>query len=155
MDDRYPIPRLREILDAATGFKFYSSLDLEASFHQLQLEDSSSSITAFTWKNIHYRFIGAHFGLKTLTAIFQRITSQLLYDLPNVFAFVDDILIVSSSFEDHLSLVKLVLSRLSASKLTINLKKCKFLLKQVHVLGHILSENGIKIDIGELEKVHN
>ena len=104
MDDRYPIPRLREILDAATGYKFFSSLDLESSFHQLKLKESSSMITSFTWKNVHYRFISAPFGLKTLTSAFQRITSQLFYDMPNVFVFVDDILIVSSTFNEHLLL---------------------------------------------------
>ena len=72
-DDRYPIPRLRDILDNAAGFSYFTTLDLESSFHQLKLDEESSSITSFTWENVHYRFIGAPFGLKTLTSVFQRL----------------------------------------------------------------------------------
>ena len=155
MNDIYPIPHLRDILDNSAGFKYYSTIDLESSFHQLKLDSESTCITAFTWKNVHYKFLGAPFGLKTLTSAFQRVSSQLFFDLPNVFTFVDDILIASNSLEEHLLHVQSVVERLTKANLTINQKKCNFLLSQVHVLGHILSENGIQVDIGKLERVRN
>lgn len=79
----------------------------------------------------------------------------MFYDLPNVFPFVDDILIVSKTFEEHVLHVQTVLERLTEAKLTINEGKCKFVLKQVSVLGHTISKEGIQIDFSKLDRVHN
>ena len=102
--------------------------------------------TSFTWNNVQYMFCGAPFGLKTLTSIFQRVITQLFYDLNYVITFVDDILIFSKTSEEHADHVKTVLQRLTEVNLTINTTKCKFGYEQIHVLGHYVSKNGIKLD---------
>ena len=146
LDDKYPIPLLRDLLDEANGAQIFSSLDLEASYHQFFINESDQKKTCFCWRNIQYNFIGAPFGLKTLTSCFQRVMSQLLKDLPFTISFVDDIIVFSASPEEHIFHLQKTIQKLTDANLTLNLNKCKFGYKKIHVLGHYLSAEGIELD---------
>eukprot|EP00733_Pompholyxophrys_punicea_P000127 Pompholyxophrys_punicea_v1_NODE_19_length_5902_cov_21.503677.p3 type:complete len:207 gc:universal NODE_19_length_5902_cov_21.503677:3288-2668(-) len=93
MEDRHPVPLLSDILDDLSGAKIFSTLDLESSFHQFLIKEEDRPKTAFTWRNIQYMFNGAPFGLKTLTSVFQRVTSRLFRLFKTVSTYVDDIII--------------------------------------------------------------
>ena len=105
-DDKFPIPTIKELLDRLSGASYFSSLDLEWSYHQFLVNPSDQQKTAFTFNSQQYMFIGTPFGLKTITSVFQRVTSSLFKDLPYVIVYVDDILVFSSSIEEHISHVK-------------------------------------------------
>ena len=154
-DDKYPIPKLRDILNAATGNSIFSSIDLASSFHQLPVKKDDQKITAFTWNNVHYKFCGAPFGLKILTSIFQRIMMRLFHDLSFVQIYVDDILIMSNSHEEHLIQLQEVIKRLTNANLTINQKKCRFAYFKLNILGHSISSKGIEIDKHKITNVLN
>src|SRR5690606_34725283 len=117
-EDPYPIPKIRNLLDVAAGHSFYSSLDLKSSFNQLPIKKESQCITAFTHNHSQFVFKGAPFGIKTLSAIFQRVTSQLLHDFPFVIVYIDDILIFSNELSKHQENVIAVLERLTSVNLT-------------------------------------
>lgn len=154
-DDKYPIPKLRNILNAATGNSIFSSIDLASSFHQLPIKKEDQKITAFTWNNVHYQFCGAPFGLKILTSVFQRIMMRLFHDLSFVQIYVDDILIMSNSHEEHLIQLQEVIKRLTNANLTINQKKCRFAYFKLNILGHTISSKGIEIDKHKITNVLN
>lgn len=145
-DDKYPIPLLRDLLDKAHVASIFSSIDLENSYHQFFIKESDQIKTSFTWNNVQYMLRGAPFGLKTLTSCFQRVITQLFWDLSYVITFVDDILVYSITPEEHIKHLKIVIKRLTNSNLTINQKKCKFGYQKIHVLGHYISSDGIQLD---------
>ena len=154
-DDRFPIPRMRDLLDMISGSVIFSALDLESSYHQFQIAKEDRQKTSFSWKGIQYMFAGCPFGLKTMTSIFQRVMSELFSDLPFALVYVDDIIVFSSSIDEHIHHLKVVISRLSQANLTLNSKKCLFGYKQLHVLGHVISSEGIHVDFSKLPEIQN
>ena len=139
-NDKFPIPTLRSLLDRTSPSSVYSCIDLKHSFHQLKIRDEDQCKTSFTWRGSQYMFIGAPFGLKILTSIFQRMITQLFQKFDFVACFVDDILIFSDSLEEHERHLQLVLQTLTDANLTVNENKCKFIYEQVNVLGYNLSK---------------
>lgn len=153
-DDKFPIPVLRDLLDRTAGAKIFSALDLKSSYHQFQVDSKDQPKTAFTWKGIQYVFEGCPFGLKTLTSIFQRVISELFSDFEFVIAYVDDILVFSNTVEEHIEHLNKVIVRLSEANLTLNAEKCLFGFSQLHVLGHVVSNNGIRVDSSKFEDIN-
>ena len=154
-NDKFPIPTLRSLLDRTSPASVYSCIDLKHSFHQLKIRDEDQCKTSFTWKGSQYMFIGAPFGLKILTSIFQRMITQLFQKFDFVACFVDDILIFSDSLEEHKIHLQLVLQTLTDFNLTVNESKCKFIYEQMNVLGYNLSKTGIKIDSRKTSELWN
>ena len=155
IDDKYPIPDIKQLLGKIEGNCIFSTLDLVSSYHQFKIDDGDQEKTAFTWNNCQYMFVGAPFGIKTMTSVFQRVTSRLFGDMPFVCTYVDDILISSKTIEEHAAHTRMVLSRLSAANLTVNQDKCRFAYSTVKVLGHIVSKDGVSLDKKKLEIASN
>ena len=153
-DDNYPLPKLRDILNSAAGHSYFTSLDLKQSFHQIEISDEDRQITAFTWKNVQYMFCGSPFGIKTLTTNFQRIMMRLFYDLHFVKIYVDDILVMSNTIEEHILHLKGIIQRLTSASLTLNTEKCKFGYEKLYILGYTISKDGIEIDKSKLSKIN-
>ena len=152
LDDNYPIPEIKSILNRLEGFSIFSTIDLASSYNQFEIAEQDREKTAFTWNNCQYMFAGAPFGLKTMTSIFQRVTSRLFSDLPYVCTYVDDILICSKTTQEHVKNLHTVLERLTKANLTINPDKCRFAYSSVKLLGHVVSSKGISLDKKKLEK---
>ena len=152
LDDNYLIPEIKSILNRLDGFSVFSTIDLASSYNQFEIVEEDREKTAFTWNNCQYMFAGAPFGLKTMTSIFQRVTSRLFSDLPYVCTYVDDIVICSKTVPEHVDNVKTVLERLTKANLTINPGKCRFAYNSVKLLGHVVSSQGISLDKKKLEK---
>ena len=109
--DLYPFPLKNEILDTLRSAKFISKIDLKSAYLQIPLEENSKSITAFTvpGKGM-YQFRRMPFGLTNAPATFQRLMDKVITpDLkPNVFCYLDDIIIVTQNFDDHLKYLSLI-----------------------------------------------
>ena len=95
------------------------------------------------------------FGLSGAPATFQSLMMKVLKRVTWKYAlcYVDDVIIFSRTFDEHLSHIREILSRLRQAGLKLSPKKCKFAQKKLHYLGHILSKNGIEPDPGKIEKV--
>ena len=155
LDDKFPIPVLRTLLDRTVGSQFFSALDLKNSYHQFPIALQDRQKTAFTWRGVQYMFSKCPFGLKTSTSVFQRVMTELFSDLEFVICYVDDVIISSSSVQDHIAHLKIVINRISEANLTLNSKKCLFGYQKLHVLGHIISNEGIQVDSTKFEDVQN
>ena len=107
--------------------------------------------TAFSTSDGHYQYIKLPFGLKNAPAQFSRMMKIILGDFRFVEIYLDDIIIYSSSYESHLEHIKLVFERLKRAYLKINPAKCVWFAKEIKILGHIVSENGVQMD---MDKVH-
>lgn len=141
--DKYPLPRIAELLRSVKDSHYFVTLDLRSGYWQIPMEEQSIPLTAFRCPAGLYEFTAMPFGLTNAPATFQRAMDQLLGDLKEegVSAYLDDILIHSKTFEGCLALLKIVLERLEKEGLTINVDKCKFFPASLRYLGHIV-ENG-------------
>ena len=155
MKDVYPLPRIDDILDTLGSAKYFTTLDLASGYWQVKLDDDARPKTAFTTHQGLFEFIRMPFGLCNAPATFQRAMQTVLSGLEwrNCFVYIDDILIASPTFEEHLQHLEEVINRLRKANLRLKPKKCLFLCEEVSYLGHIISVNGVSPDPEKIDKV--
>lgn len=154
-NEAYPLPDMQDILAKIEKATYFSVLDLSKAYWQIPLEESSKDFTSFRSGRKLYRFKVMPFGLKgaptTQTKLMQKVIG---FDLePAVYVYMDDIIILSNTLEEHFKLLEIIAERLSKAGLTISLEKSKICQKKVHYLGYILSEEGLSIDSEKLEPI--
>ena len=141
--DHYPLPNIADITSFLHGAKIFSTLDLLKGYFQVPMNPADIPKTAITTPFGTYTFNFSCFGLRNAGATFQRMMDDLLGDLPFCVAYIDDILIFSSSPEEHLLHLRTVLQRLQDAGLVLRHDKCTFGAKEVDFLGHRLSAKGV------------
>lgn len=147
--DAYPLPRIDTILNRLRDAKYVSSLDLKDGYWQIPMDKESRKYTAFAVAGRGlYQWRVMPFGLHSAPATFQRALDSVIGpDLePHAFAYLDDIIVIGKTLEDHLANLREVFRRLQAAKLKINPEKCEFFKRETKYLGHVVSGDGIKTD---------
>lgn len=146
LKDKYPLPRIDDLLDRLKGCQYFSSLDLASGYHQIPLDEESVPKTAFITPDGHYEYLRMPFGLVNAPAVFQRTMNEILgsFRFSTALAYLDDILIPSSDVENGLKALELVLGLIEQSGMTLRLNKCSFLQTSIAYLGHEISGEGIK-----------
>ena len=140
----WPMPKVEDIFSQLNGVKYFFTLDLRAGYHHIGLTTDSIPKTAFTSPFGKYEYVKVPLGLTQAPAYFQELMTGVLKDLPFAMAYLDDIIIYSSTPEEHLQHIKTVLEKLCHAKLSMKLSKCHFFTKEIQYLGHILGMEGIK-----------
>lgn len=155
IDDRYPLPNISDILDKLGRSQYFTTLDLASGFHQIEVHPDSIPKTAFSVENGHYEYVRMPFGLKNAPATFQRVMDNVLKDLLNkiCLVYMDDIIIFSTSLQEHICNLKQVFKKLKDHNLKIQLDKCEFLCKSVEFLGHVITTDGIKPNPKKIEVI--
>jgi len=147
--DAYPLPYMNAILDKLRSARYISTIDLSQAYFQIPLEKNSRELTAFTvpGKGL-FHFTRMPYGLTGAPATFQRLLNRLICPEmePHAFAYLDDIVVVTRTFEKHLVWLKRVLDRIGEAGLTINPEKSKFCRLQVKYLGFLIQQEGLKVD---------
>lgn len=140
--DRYPLPRIPELLRSVADSQYFVALDLRSGYWQIPMQKESVKYTAFRTPQGLFEFCVMPFGLKNAPATFQRAMDFLFNDLrfQGVSVYLDDILIHGDTFEACLSRLQVVLARLASAGLTINMDKCNFFPKELEYLGHVLKD---------------
>lgn len=153
--DSYPLPRVDESLDFLARGKFVSTLDLARGYWQVAVEENSRPKTAFISHCGLFQFLVLPFGLCNAPGTFQRLMNSVLAGLiyKTCAVYLDDIVIASPTFEQHLTDLQEVLDRLQAAGLSLKLKKCQFCLKDFTFLGYRISSSGIKPDPDKIKAV--
>ena len=156
--DAYPIPRIDDILDQLSGTEYFTTLDLASGYHQVLIHPDDRAKTAFSTAYGHYEFKRMPFGLKSAPATFQRLMNQTLYGLQGhiCFVYLDDVVIIGKSLQEHLENINKVFERLRQAELKLKTVKCFFLQKTITYLGYRCSINGLQADpekIVAIEKI--
>lgn len=153
--DSFPLPRIDESLEALQGARYFSSLDLAHGYHQVAMDPNSVEKTAFRVPFGLYEFTRMPFGLANAPSTFQRVMEQCLGDmnLSELLIYLDDILVYSSSWEEHLKRLDKVFSRLAAFGLKVKGKKCSLFRSEVTYLGHVVSAQGISVDKDKIRRI--
>ena len=157
IDNKYPLPNINDMLDKLGKRQYFSTLDLANGFHQIEMDPNDVSKTAFSTENGHYEFKRMPFGLKNAPSTFQRVMDNVLRGLQNEICavYLDDIVIFSTSLQEHIERLRLIFERLRKSNLKIQLDKCEFLRKEVGYLGHIITPDGVKPNPEKIHAIKN
>lgn len=156
--DAYPMPMINGIVSRLADTHYISSVDLKDAFWQIELEESSREITAFTVPGRPlYQFKRMPFGLcnaaQTMCRLMDRVIPTQLRE--NVFVYIDDLLVVSPDFDSHMICLRKVAECLSKANLTINVDKSKFCMKEIHYLGYIVGNGCLKTDPDKVQAISN
>ncbi|CAB0042650.1 unnamed protein product [Trichogramma brassicae] len=128
--DAYPVQNIDAILDKLRRARYITTIDLKSAYFQIAMEESSKKYTAFAVPGAGlFQFTRLAFGLTNAPMTFQRLIDALFGPEcePFVFGYLDDIVIVTETFEQHLVWLEKVLERLNSAGLTINRKKVRVL----------------------------
>ena len=130
-------------------------MDLASGYWQIGLEESSKSKTAFITQDGLFEFNVMPFGLHNAPATFQRAIQEIMRGLnwKFVFCYLDDVIIFSRSFEEHVDHLRQVFDRLRQAGLKLQPKKCTFGQTEVKYLGHIVSKDGVATDPDKIKLV--
>ena len=155
VDNESP-PRIEEILQKHEGAKYFSITDLTKGYWQVKLTPESRKYTAFLYNNQMYKFTRIPFGLKTAGAGFIRALSRALQRISHfATAYIDDMLVSSKTFSEHLSHLDMLFSVLKKVGFKLSIEKSLLFQKHVQFLGFILDSRGISADPGHVEKILN
>lgn len=155
--DRYPLPRIDEIMDKLGSAMYFSIIDLHRGFHQVPLHIDSRDITTFSTENGSYRWTVLPFGLNIAPNSFSRMMNMAFSGLPadRAFVYIDDIIVIGKSEEDHLKNLTSVFEILRKRNLKINPEKCQFFKPSVIFLGHKCTSEGFLPDDSKIKAMKN
>ena len=141
--DRYPLPRIEDILATLGGSTVFSKIDLQLAYLQMELDDASKELTKIHTHKGLFRYNRLAFGIASAPAIWQRAIERVLEGIPKTQCLLDDIIVAGAGEEEHLQLLEQVLKRLNRYHLTINKRKCVFFQKEVSYCGYRVDGEGL------------
>ena len=152
--DAYPMPRVDDLIDRLGTAKYITTLDLTRGYWQVPMAKGACTRTAFTTPFGLYQFRVMPFGLQGAPATFQRMMDQLIRGMETFAgAYLDDLVIHSSTWEDHLRQIRAVLERLREAGLTAKPRKCQFAMSKCVYLGHVVGNGMVQPEESKVKAV--
>ncbi|XP_068245255.1 uncharacterized protein [Palaemon carinicauda] len=143
VSDSYPLPRVDDLIDQVSNAVYVSKIDLLRGYYQVPLADNTKPLTAFTTPDGLYQYTVLPFGLKNAPAVFQRLMDQVISNMPGIRVYLDDIVVFSDTWLEHISMLKDLLGRLRQACLTINLIKSDFGHAKLQYLGYVIGSGKV------------
>ena len=154
--DSHPLPWIDDTLDALGGSSWFSTLDLKSGLHQVSIAEEDRPKTAFSIPGSGFwQWRVLPFGLINSPSVFERLMERVFAGLTFLILiiYLDDIIVYSKTFEEHIENLRVVFERLQRANLKLNPKKCNLLCRKVAFLGHEVSEDGIATDSSKVQAV--
>lgn len=156
-------PPLDELLARFGGKSIFSSLDFTTGYWQVPLHPDVRKYTAFCYNGRNYQFQVVPFGLNISNTAFQQALEAVLnYPMgasnnsyhEDLHVYVDDVLVSSTSFNEHLIRLRRLFEQISISGMNLKLAKCEFIRQRIHFLGHVITPLGMTMDPSKLKAIH-
>ena len=151
----YPLPTPEDIFSKLNGGKLFTKIDLSDAYLQVPVDDSCSDLLCINSHRGLFKFNRLAFGVKVAPAIFQHIMDTMLQNLDFAAAYLDDIIIVSKTEDEHRNHVHAVFERISEFGFKVKESKCTFFMSEIRYLGHIINKDGRKPDPERAEAIKN
>ncbi|GAU44597.1 hypothetical protein TSUD_187870 [Trifolium subterraneum] len=153
--NKYPLPRIDDLMDQLVGACVFSKIDLRSGYHQIRVKTEDVPKTTFRTRYGHYEYTVMPFGVTNAPGVFIEYMNRIFHSFLDKFVvvFIDDILVYSKSEEEHKEHLRIVLQVLKEKKLYAKLSKCEFWLEEVSFFGHVISSGGIAVDPAKVNAV--
>ncbi|XP_060070261.1 uncharacterized protein LOC132550238 [Ylistrum balloti] len=151
--DAEPMPNTEEIFARLAGARYFSKLDLSKGYWQVPLTEKAKPMTAFTTPQGLFQFRVMPFGLVNAPATFSRMMRKLLAGMAHLENFIDDILIYTSTWEEHLDVLKELFSRLREAGLTAKPNKCALAFSSLPCLGHVVGLGRLELEQAKVKAI--
>lgn len=142
--DSFPMPRMEDCIDRVGGARLVTKLDLLKGYWQVPLTARASEISAFVTPDDFLNYTVMAFGMRNAPATFQRLMQKVLSGVKSCEVYLDDVVVYSDSWEEHIKTLREIFARLSEASLTINLAKCEFCKAVVTYLGKQVGHGQIR-----------
>ncbi|XP_018366780.1 PREDICTED: uncharacterized protein K02A2.6-like [Trachymyrmex cornetzi] len=152
--EHYELPTFDELTREMAGSKYFSVLDANKGFWQIELTEAASKLTTFATPFGRYKFLRLPYGISNAPEIFHRVFSQLFEKIPGCTIYIDDIIIHTKTQEEHDKMLLKVLEKAREVGVKFNKDKCKFYQTEVKYTGHKFSERGISPDPNRVEAIN-
>ncbi|KAL0185720.1 hypothetical protein M9458_017390, partial [Cirrhinus mrigala] len=154
---RYPLPLVPSALEQLRTAKIFTKLDLRSAYNLIRIRAGDEWKTAFSTTSGHYEYRVMPFGLANSPSCFQAFVNDVFRDMLNrwVIVYIDDILIYSNSYSEHVQHVRCVLQRLISHQLFVKEEKCDFHKDKISFLGYIISSEGVAMEEKKVDAVLN
>src|SRR3954462_2691510 len=155
--NKYPIPRIDDLMDQIHGAQIFSKIDLRSGYNQIRIHPDDIEKTAFRTRYGHYEFRVMPFGLTNSPATFMTVMQDVFRPFLDKFVviYIDDLLVFSKDRKEHESHLRQVFEVLRQNKLYGKIEKCTFFQEAVEYLGHIISPKGIATDPAKVEAIQS
>lgn len=153
--DSYPVPRIDDCIDQIGDANFVTKIDLLKGYWQVGLTERAKAISAFVTMDGLYQYKVLPFGMKNSSSCFQRLINEVLKGVKGCSVYIDDILLCSREWNEHVTLLKEVFKRLDDANLAVNLKKSEFARAHVEYLGYQVGQGKVKPVEAKVEAIVN
>ncbi|MBW0582017.1 hypothetical protein O181_121732, partial [Austropuccinia psidii MF-1] len=148
---------MNQLLTVFNGSTIFSKIDLCGAYNLLRIKEGDEHLTAFRTKYGSYEYLVMPFGLTNAPVSFQNLVNDIFSDFFNVLivVYLDDIMVFSSSEEEHVKHVASVLQRLRDNNFFAKASKCVFHVSSVEYLEYFVSSDGLKMDSSNVQQILN
>ena len=151
--DAYPMPRIDDLIDRLGKACYITTLDLAKGYWQVPLASESRAKTTFSSPLGLFQFTVMPFGLQGAPATFQRLMDSVVSGLDFCAAYLDDLIVHSETWKEHLTHLEHVFVRLEQAGLTVKASKCQIGMKECVYLGHVVGNGQVRPEPSKLEAV--
>ena len=159
--DRFPLPSMPELLSKVSNRLssgngcFVTSLDVNKAYWQLRVKEQDSTKLSFSYKNKHYKADRMLYGLSTAPAAWSKVMQEIFAENDHILIYLDDCLIISSSFEEHIRDLEWFFDKCIQYGITLSPSKINLCQPELEFLGHKIDANGIRPLDKHIEALNN
>lgn len=151
--DCFPLPRIDDCVDRVGSAQFVSKFDLLKGYWQVPLTSRAKELSAFITPDSFLQYTVMPFGVRNAPATFQRLVNRVLSGMQGCEAYLDDVVLYSSTWSEHLAQIRELFERLAKANLTVNLAKCEFGKATVTYLGKVVGRGCVRPITAKVEAI--